>query len=1164
MSEGIVKADKSSKSGHRRKWLRIVAAIPLLLIVGYLVVGSSAFFTAVILPQVGKALGGKVTVGHAAISPFSRVVLKQLEIRTVGPEPLLTAEEVRLQYNLRDIIRGKTTVSELAVVSPVVRVVYNADGTSNLDPVLTHRAQKTPKEPKPKPNKPSQLDFKNLAVKNATVRLVKNLTGGGRETIEVVNADFALSQLANGRPGSLNVSSDLKYERKTDTTNDPSSVAARALHSEPEGGLRRVDLLQGRITGEYDFDLLPDLRPQNLKGAAKLQVVKADGAMKEFAALRATIEVEVTPQEIKQAALRFAQSGKNLGEISLSGPFNAAKREGKLRLEVGSIDRQVLNLFGATRGLDFGPVTITSTNEIELGQSGSFMVAKGHFTTTQFSVTKGTHTTPPLDLSLNYLTTVDRQKQSALIEKLALTGTQNQKPLLTGSLNRPMKLVWAKTRDLMGESTFRLDLTKLNLADWRPLLGDYAGIISLNLNVLQSVKQLRFDVAAQVEGLQAPFGTNKITISAIELQASGQMDEFKQAKLNPSRLQIGPRDLPASVFTVSGQFDQATNATVEITGDATLSRFAPFLPPDVFNASNGTVKMKAQYSQKGKLQKANGEIVLAGFTGSYGNYRFEDYGVTLKGDAEIKDEKATLRTLKGAFQEGAQSGGALDASGDWNLTKKTGQLDFKTMNLNERAVRPFLEALLADKKLASATIAATATARCDTRGESTLKGDFQVTKLTVVDPNKQLSNAPLEAKLQIDGAWRNQVLGLRQFQVTLSPTARAKNEIRLTGNLDWTKPNAIAGQLKLASDAVDLTPYYDLFAGSPTNTATAKPPPTEVVASSANAEPPAKNLPFRTLNFDVNLARFYLHDIVITNWQANAGMDGARIVLKPCTLTLNGAPVNLTADLNLGVPGYQYDFTFRGAKIPIEPIANTFSPDYRDKAKGDLIASIQIKGAGTTGASLRNSLTGQVDLVFTNANIQLVGRKAKLLITPIAFVLRLNELTKSPVNWVSANVKLGEGKINLAQANVVSQAFMADTHGEIPIAPVFTNSPLNNLPVNFALRRAVAEKANLMAQDTPSDAEYVQLPSFVKIAGTIGHPDAKTDARVIAGLLGRSAIGLTRDVGKAMPGVTDEANKFLQGLNKVLAGDKSSSTNQPATNKPAKFNPLDLFKKKKE
>src|SRR6266567_9015194 len=155
----------------RRRLLTIAGALLVLLIIFYFVATSSAFFKGVILPRVGKALNAEVTVGDVSLSPFSQVVLRQLKVRTTGAEPLLQANEVRLRYSLWSIIGGHIKVDEVTLDTPTILIVQNADGTSNLDPLLKKEA-KPAEKPAAQPSKPLQLDVKNVALKNVSVRAV--------------------------------------------------------------------------------------------------------------------------------------------------------------------------------------------------------------------------------------------------------------------------------------------------------------------------------------------------------------------------------------------------------------------------------------------------------------------------------------------------------------------------------------------------------------------------------------------------------------------------------------------------------------------------------------------------------------------------------------------------------------------------------------------------------------------------------------------------------------------------------------------------------------------------------------------------------------------------------------------------------------------------------
>src|SRR5437588_2496088 len=161
----------------KRRLARFSAGLLLLLVVVYFVATSAPFLKGVILPRVGKALNAEITVGDASISPFSRLILRQLKVKTTGAEPLLQADEVRLRYSLWSILGGNIKVDEVTLDSPTIQIVQNADGTSNLDPLLKKEA-KPAAQPPAGPSKPLQLDVRNVALKNVKLRPVQNFKDG--------------------------------------------------------------------------------------------------------------------------------------------------------------------------------------------------------------------------------------------------------------------------------------------------------------------------------------------------------------------------------------------------------------------------------------------------------------------------------------------------------------------------------------------------------------------------------------------------------------------------------------------------------------------------------------------------------------------------------------------------------------------------------------------------------------------------------------------------------------------------------------------------------------------------------------------------------------------------------------------------------------------------
>src|SRR5205823_6093312 len=116
-----------------------------------------------------------------------------------------------------------------------------------------------------------------------------------------------------------------------------------------------------------------------------------------------------------------------LGEAVISGPLDLDKKEGHLVARLLNIDKRLLNLAGAKAGLDFGPTTINSTNDIQLAKAGSLITAAGQFNLNQLQVTRASQTTPPFDLRAEYNVTVDSATSNTTLRTFTVSGTQKGK-----------------------------------------------------------------------------------------------------------------------------------------------------------------------------------------------------------------------------------------------------------------------------------------------------------------------------------------------------------------------------------------------------------------------------------------------------------------------------------------------------------------------------------------------------------------------------------------------------------------------------------------------------------------------------------------------------------------------------------------------------------------
>jgi len=267
--------------------------------------------------------------------------------------------------------------------------------------------------------------------------------------------NVSLDDLKNGQTGKLLLNADIKMQ------NNPAASATNSL-------------LQAKLSGNFVFSLTADLKPASVTGNTRLEISQATGAMAELASLGSDLDCEITPTEIKQLALRFQKGTTRLGELRVTGPFDAQKTEGHLKVEMLSIDRQVLNLAGVKNGLDFGSTTLNSTNDILIAKSGAAISASGQLVVNKFQVTRTNQTTPTLDLSTKYDLSVDRTAETALVRAFTLTGIQNNNQLLAGELTSPMTVSWGNTTNAVGDSALNFTVSGLNLADWKAFVGDVA------------------------------------------------------------------------------------------------------------------------------------------------------------------------------------------------------------------------------------------------------------------------------------------------------------------------------------------------------------------------------------------------------------------------------------------------------------------------------------------------------------------------------------------------------------------------------------------------------------------------------------------------------------------------------------------------------------------
>ncbi|MBL9134984.1 MAG: AsmA family protein, partial [Verrucomicrobiales bacterium] len=542
---------------------------------------------------------------------------------------------------------------------------------------------------------------------------------------------------------------------------------------------------------------------------------------------------------------------------------------------------------------------------------------------------------------------------------------------------------------------------------------------------------------------------------------------------------------------------------------------------------------------------------------------FDRYAVAAKLDVKLPAGGIMVNEWTMNLSQGGQPGGSVGITGQWQIERGTGEWAVAAKGLNETGLRPFAKAALGDKDLRSILLTSETKLGVPNPGEGTLVMSATLTNLVVTEVGAKAPSMPLAAAWMLDASGANQRFKIRQGLLKLTPTARAENQVNLTGDLDLSKTNAISGALKLAADALDVTPFYDALSGSSaSDTAESTPPPTPA-PTGPSKEPDAIALPVELLTFDARIGKFFLREVAAESIVAALKVQGSRVELRPMEAKLNGAPVKGGMLLNLGVPGYEYDLQLSADNVPVQPLANSFVPLLKGRIEGTVVAGMDVKGAGTTGTSLQRNLAGQANLSVTNANLKLSDSgKQKGFLSVLAGLLstalNLRELKDQPIMEIIAVAKMGQGRIDLTQAVARSASFQASAVGGIPIATELMQSKLD-FPVDIALKRELAMGARLAAANTPTNQAYVQLPRIASLKGTLGAPAPEIDkvqvglllakgiGGIVGGQAGSSISGVTDLITGVSKGDTNAVGNLIQGVGNLLGrGNKSTST--PANN----------------
>lgn len=1120
----------------------MITGLILLLVVAYFFIGSSFFLRSVVLPSIEKSMMATIQVEDVSLSPFSQIELKGLIFTPYNSETLVSAKGALVRYSLLTILGGTIKLDQLQLMNPEVIIIEAEDGKSNLSSWLASLP--------PSPNAPLPvMDLNLLSVENGKVILRQKTSGGGQNVTELLLNKVSIGKLGQDLEGPLNLDIGVKTTKITDAGEETQLALSMKL--------------------EGDLGLNAELFPEKSTLNGQLKVESATGAYADMVGVNGDLILALKPGSIDDVSLSMMRNGQAAGNIRVMGPFDFATSEGRIVAAFDNLNRQFLNLAGAVAGIDFKETVMDGSLTMTLTNGGNLLALAVTTTCSNVSIGTGEGVTPPLNVELDTTLNYDADGEKLTVQQFGLTVADGATPTITGALLKPVTFAWNGQPESFQEPEFNFNITNFNLGDWRDftfdtlnqgeLFGDFS------LKVEQSGARMQADFTGGFKDADVAFDghTESGTFGSLNLKMV--FEDYTRVTLERLAMEWSSTSGNSLVsFSGSGSHvlgSKGYNLHTEAKADLALMK--PFVNMDGLSIEQGLGELSLRLRDSDDDLSGVLQMALRDYTGSFSGMSYESYTVGLNSEFAIRDEQLKLGTTQIDFHEDFNDGGTIGIKGEMDLERETGAFMINSVGINRFALSPFLTPFSNVEDFTEVTLNLEAELQLDLNGESTLKGNTSLSNLKVKDPESERIKE-LQSELDLDLAWNTQHLEIRPSFFKLTPTSLADNVIKVSGQIPLLPFMASKGNLRVSSPSMDLTSYFDLIAKPEEAQVEVQPVSTPDVASAPQSG--ALDVPMGEFDVKLDIAKLIVRDISMKAFQAHALWQTNTLTIRPLSMTLNEGLIKAEMAMDFAKPDWGYDMTLEVDQIPIEAFIDTLSPSQKGQVSGMISGKAEWKGAGLTETGWQRNLNGAMSLKYTDADINFVSPKMRLLMTPITAVLRLPELLKAPINGIETNLKIENQILALDAFKVQSDAFQVHASGEIPLDNVLTNSVLN-LPVEFYLERSIARKSNLMPSSAPKETSHVKLPDFVKLEGTIGAPKTKTDKLVLSGLLVKSGAGLVKSAAVLPLNVGEGAVKVLKDVGGFLTGDSKTSKqgNEGENNKEEKsgileqVNPLKLL-----
>lgn len=1111
-------------------------------------VTTDSGFRSLILPRVATAMGEPISASRAEWSPFSLLILENVQVGK-DPQPLLKAKKLVIRYDGRAFLRGNYLVESITADGAVIYLVKDSRTPSS----APGEASKSSPGAATHDTMPS-FSIGSISAQDLGFTYVSPTSITRLEKVRL--------QLNGVKPGG-SISLNLQGEFTSSSSSSPAEAAVlQALTSPPP------QRIAGQLKMLLDVEVDPHFLPKSAKGDVLVdRVAGAIGgqSLNELSGI-AKIDLSSSPNGssiLKEARISIERNGAILTSLSARGPFDATRKEAELDIQAGPIQSNLLNLFFAASGVDFMDTSIGYAGHLSISKGGSILSAKGKLDANPLNLSHSgipSGAWKPVVLTVDHALELDFDRKQTLIQTLNIDAAQSDKPLLHGNLSKPMALTWGdgKLADgQMGQADFTLQIYPLDVAPLAPFLG-----LPKNYRLISSVIAGNASVVATDQGRNLTFEghgllsnieitSEKMKLADVTAAFDGKMKlaSLRTLQFQPLTLKITRQNRPLANATVAGTVDLSTrtgNGLLQFEGPLVdLLAIRPIAGVDVSTGTlGGSVDWKLQEKNHFTCQM---DLSARDLGLQTHGIRYEKTTLALSTSADMKGDVLKLDDAKLIAQIGNTPAGTWSGNLTYNTATDGIQMAYKLQDWKEAILAPLLTAWMPERKLRSAEITGLGDLSWQ-MGTLNLKSTTSVKNLVVESPGS-VTPKPLNATVTTDlSQGADGTMTFRSLGLQLDPTPSAKNSIVVSGSMKNT-PTLNFKNLKVQGSSIDATPYYDqLFSTTPAaTTATSPTAPTATVPAPRVAAP-------NPVRSDVTIALMIdsvrVRDFVVTDVNATYRQKDNSIELPATRFKIGEAPFTATISSEQSATGSS-PFRFEAAVdgLALGPIVDVLRPDLRSLVGGAAKIKFYGQGKGLSVPELQQNLDAYLEVAIRQAHLEKVPALQKAL-TKLAKLLAAPDIEKVPLDNVDASAHIAGGKLHTDNFHLGGSQLEATLRGDIFLAD-------QRLQMDTLLkihRDLMAKSQSLLQVAGGTSGEWFRLPPGIGFTGPLSDPQPNIDQKFYGGVAGNAALNILK-------GILPPTN--------TNAPPTQAQPGQPPSQQPTPQNPVEdllngLFKKKKK